>query len=152
MDVKERLSPFLCNNIVRTLVSVQAVRKRIAYPMRSALCVAGLGLALLGHNAANAAEHAGAGSIVCAEREVLLMVLVEAHGAAPNAAIDKLAAESLGLIQARTACSNGKAPEAIAFYDRLIGDLTAALPQKDNNTSQRLIGAVPLDGGHAARA
>ena len=138
MDVKERLSPFLCNNIVRTLVSVQAVRKRIAYPMRSALCAAGLGLALLGHNAASAAEHAGASSMVCAEREVLLMVLVEAHGAAPNAATDKLAAESLGLIQARTACSNGRAPEAIVFYDRLIGDLTAALPHKDNNTSATL--------------
>ena len=138
MDLKEWLSPFLRNNILRTPVSVQAVRKRITYPMRSALCAAGLGLALLGHNAASAAEHAGASSIVCAEREVLLMVLVEAHGAAPNAAIDKLAAESLGLIQARTACSNGKAPEAIAFYDRLIGDLTAALPHKDNNASATL--------------
>ena len=106
--------------------------------MRSALCVAGLGLALLGHNAASAAEHAGAGSIVCAEREVLLMVLVEAHGAAPNVATDKLAAESMGLIQARTACNNGRAPEAIAFYDRLIGDLTASLPHKDNNTSATL--------------
>ena len=98
------------------------------------------------------APNARASSMVCAEREVLLMVLVEAHGAAPNAAIDMLAAESMGLLQARTACNNGRAPEAIAFYDRLIGDLTAALPQKDNNTSQRLIGAVPLDGGHAARA
>ena len=115
MDLKEWLSPFLRNNILRTPVSVQAVRKRITYPMRSALCAAGLGLALLGHNAASAAEHAGASSMVCAEREVLLMVLVEAHGAAPNAATDKLAAESLGLIQARTACSNGRAPRGDSF-------------------------------------
>jgi hypothetical protein len=78
--------------------------------------------------------------MVCAQREVLLMVLVEAHGAFPNAASDKLAAESVGLIQARIACDNGKAREAVVFYDRLIAELTTALAQRDGHASATLTG------------
>jgi hypothetical protein len=84
------------------------------------------------------APNASASSMVCAEREVLLMVLVEAHGAFPNAAFDKLAAEGLGLMQARITCEYGEAREAIVFYDRLIADLTTALAQKDSKTSATL--------------
>jgi hypothetical protein len=119
-------------------VFVQVLRKKVPHPTRSALCVAGVTLALLGNNGASAAEDAGASSMVCPQRELLLMILLEAHGAAPNAASDKLAAESLGLMHARIACDSGKAREAIIFYDRLIAELTTALAQRDNKTSATL--------------
>jgi hypothetical protein len=93
------------------------------------LCLGGLAVPLLGNNSAISAEEAGASSIVCAEREVLLMVLVEAHGASPNAASDKLAAEGVVLTQARTACANGHASDATVLYDRLIAELATSLAQ-----------------------
>ena len=112
--------------------SVEAMCKRIAYPKRCLSCLAGLAIALLGNNRAAVAEDAGASSIVCAKREVLLMILVEAHGAFPNAASDKLAAESAALMLARSACENGHAREAVVFYDRLIAELTKSLAERDN--------------------
>ena len=55
------------------------------------------------------------------------MMLVEAHGAAPNFALDKLSDEAITLGQMNTACYNGRANEALAFYDRLNAELTASL-------------------------
>jgi hypothetical protein len=65
--------------------------------------------------------------MVCPQRELLMMILLEAHGAAPNAASDKLAGESLGLMRARIVCDSGKARDAIIFYDRPIAELTTVL-------------------------
>ena len=116
--------------------SVEAMRKRIAYPKRCLSCLAGLALALLGNNRSAVAEDAGASSIVCAEREVLLMILVEAHGAFPNAASETLAVEGSALMLARSACENGHVRDAIVFYDRLIEKLTASLTQKEPSTQR----------------
>lgn len=110
---------------------VQAMRKRLANPTRCVLCVAGLTIALLGHNSAIAGEHSGVSSIICAKREILLTILVEAHGEFPNAASHKLAAESVALMQARTACDNGHARDTVEFYDRLISELTASLAARN---------------------
>jgi hypothetical protein len=107
------------------------MRKTITYRQRCASCLAGLAMACFVPNGALATEDAGAGSVLCARREALLMILVEAHGAFPNAASDKLAAESAALMQARTACDTGQALDAIVFYDRLIAELTTSLAQRN---------------------
>ena len=103
---------------------------RIAKSMGWMDCIAGLVVTLAGVTAAISAEDMSASSIVCAERQSLLMVLVEAHGAGPNAASDKLAAEGVALRQAQTACDNGHGNDAAAFYDRLIAELTTSLAQQ----------------------
>ena len=99
------------------------MRKRITNSMRRMSCLACLTVAVLANNDAISGEDAGARAIVCAEREVLLMVLVEAHGALPNAASDKMAAEGMMLMQARTACDRGQVGDATMLYDRLIAGL-----------------------------
>ena len=104
--------------------------KGIANSMRCISCLAALTATVLGNNGAISGEEAGASSIVCAEREVLLMVLVEAHGPPPNAASDKLAAEGVALMRARTACDNGHTSDATALYDRLIADLRTSLAHR----------------------
>jgi hypothetical protein len=86
---------------------------------------------LLASGAAFASDEASSSSIACAEREALLMTLVEAHGSAPNAASSKLGAESVSLVQARTACDNGHGPDAMALYDRLIAELATSLAQQN---------------------
>jgi hypothetical protein len=101
---------------------------RIPNPFRCTAYVAGITVAFLCSSVtAISAEQANTGSNVCAEREALLMILVEAHGAAPNFASDKLAAESVALAQTRSACDNGHAKDAAALYDRLIDELTVSL-------------------------
>ena len=123
---------YLAAGIARVHWSVQAMRERIASPICCVSCLAGLAIALLASDRAAVAEDADASSIVCAKREVLLMILVEAHGALPNAASDKIAAEGVALMLARTACDNGNARDAIVFYDRLIAELTKSLAKRDN--------------------
>lgn len=98
---------------------------RIPNAFRCAVYVAGI--VLCSSVVAISAEETNSGSDVCAQREALLLTLVEAHGAAPNFASDKLAAESLALAQTRSACDNGHAKDAAALYDRLIDELTVSL-------------------------
>ena len=101
----------------------------ITNSMRRTSYLVGLAALLLANSAAIAAEETSSGSTACAEREALLMTLVEAHGSAPNFATDLLATKGVALIQMRTACENGHAKDAAAFYDQLIADLTASLAQ-----------------------
>jgi hypothetical protein len=68
-------------------------------------------------------DHA-AGAGLCAEREVLLQTLVEAHGPAPNAASAMLVASSVAIAEARAACNDGRPAAALAIYDDLIARLT----------------------------
>jgi hypothetical protein len=83
-------------------------------------------------NITASAEEPNSDAIACAKREALLMMLVEAHGAAPNFATDKLAAENLSILQARSACDNGHVSDAVVFYDRLIAALTTSLRQQND--------------------
>jgi len=73
---------------------------------------------------ATSGDHA-AGAALCAEREVLLQTLVEAHGQIPNAASALLAESSVAIAQARSACDDGRVEAALAVYDRLIARLTS---------------------------
>ena len=82
-------------------------------------------------SAASAAEPTAKGAALCAARELVLTTLVEAHGTVPNAASVKLAEVAIPLMQARTACENGRSPEALAFYDRLIAELGTTIMAKD---------------------
>jgi hypothetical protein len=68
-------------------------------------------------------DHA-AGAGLCAEREVLLQTLIEAHGPAPNAASAMLVASSVAIAEARAACNDGRPAAALAIYDDLIARLT----------------------------
>jgi hypothetical protein len=68
-------------------------------------------------------DHA-AGAALCAEREVLLQTLIEAHGPAPNAASAILLASSVAIGEARAACEDGRSAAALAIYDDLIARLT----------------------------
>jgi hypothetical protein len=70
-----------------------------------------------------AGDHAG-GAALCAEREVLLQTLVEAHGPAPNAASAILVASSVAIAEARAACADGRPAAALAIYDDVIAKLT----------------------------
>jgi hypothetical protein len=83
---------------------------------------------LLTIDAAHSVEQSAAGKALCAERETLLMTIVEAHGEAPNAASAKLAETSSLVLQARTACHDGRLDEAVALYDRIITEVGLLLP------------------------
>lgn len=65
----------------------------------------------------------------CAEKEVLLMTLVDAHGSGPNRASELLAAQAGALTRAREACANGHADEAAAVFDQLIAELSRSTTQ-----------------------
>ena len=63
---------------------------------------------------------------ICAEREILLETLVEAHS---NAGAAKLAQESIPIMQARAACNNGRVDEAVVVYDHLIAEFQSLVAQ-----------------------
>jgi hypothetical protein len=79
-------------------------------------------------NVAVSAEVPSSRSIVCAQREALLMTLVEAYSAAPNF-VTELAPKNLLILQARGSCDNGHITDAVALYDRLIAELNASLKE-----------------------
>src|SRR5262245_33684702 len=78
-----------------------------------------LAFLLLTIEPAMSAGQRAAGADICAEREILLETLVEAHS---NAGAAKLAQESIPIMQARAACNNGRIDEAVVVYDRLIAE------------------------------
>ena len=105
--------------------------KGIGVPMYYTSRLAGIAIALLlgitialpGNDGTVAAKDVSTNTIVCAEREVLVMVLVEAHGAFPSVA------DSATLIEARTACANGHVRHATRLYERLVTNLRTSLAQ-----------------------
>ncbi len=64
---------------------------------------------------------------ICAEREITLEMLIESDHAPPNASSAKLAENGNAVIQARTDCEFGRTNDAVAIYDRIISEVTAAL-------------------------
>ena len=84
--------------------------------------VACLAFTLLLVSAAKAAEQD-----TCAEREVLLETLLEAHGETPKAGSPELDERSILIVQARAACRDGRVNDALVIYDRLIGKLEAVM-------------------------
>ena len=74
---------------------------RIRRPMRWEACAACLAFTLLTIDAAKPAEQGTSGGYICAEREVLLETLVEAHGEMPNAGSPELAERNILIVQRR---------------------------------------------------
>jgi hypothetical protein len=89
----------------------------------------GLAVATIMLGAAVSAAQDSPNARLCADHEVTLAMLVEAHGATPNAssAILFLAENANALIQARAACDFERTNEAVAIYDRLISEMTTSL-------------------------
>src|SRR5262245_7034608 len=92
---------------------------RITKPMRWRASAAFVAFLLLTIEPAMSAGQRAGGGDICAEREILLETLVEAHG---NAGAAKLAQESIPIMQARAACNHGHVDEAVVVYDRLIAE------------------------------
>jgi hypothetical protein len=109
------------------MIAEEIVLTHIANSMRGTACVACLAVTLAIISASISVAETGTGSAACAAREVLLLALVEAHGAAPNVASEKLVAEGATIEQARAACDDGRVNDAVALYDRFIGELTTAM-------------------------
>jgi hypothetical protein len=64
-----------------------------------------------------------ASTVICAERETLLGVLVEANSDGPHVAPTLSVELSTWIVQARAACHDGRVDEAVALYDRVIAGL-----------------------------
>jgi hypothetical protein len=56
----------------------------------------------------------------CAQKDVAVMVLIEAHGDIGELAPSELAMAWRTLLDARTACSEGRVSEAIALYQTVL--------------------------------
>ena len=94
--------------------------------MRRKAWVACLAFTLLTMGGAKA-EQDTSDQYVCAEREVLLETLLEAHGEMPKAGSPELDERSILIVQARAACGDGRVNDARVIYDRLIGKLEAVV-------------------------
>jgi len=100
---------------------------RTTKPMRWKAYAAFLAFLLLTIEPAMSAEQRAVGTDICAEREILLETLVEAHG---NAGAAKLVQESIPIMQARAACDGGRLNEAVVVYDRLIAELQSMVAHR----------------------
>ena len=95
--------------------------------MRWKAWAACLAFMLLTADAAKPAEQGTSDKYICAEREVLLETLVEAHGEMPNAGSPELAERDILVVQARAACRDGRVNDALLVYDRLIARLQSVV-------------------------
>jgi hypothetical protein len=86
-----------------------------------------LAFTLVTVDAAKPAEQGTLDKYICAEREVLLETLVEAHGDMPNAGSPELAERDILIVQARAACRDGRVNDALLVYDRLIAKLQSVV-------------------------
>jgi hypothetical protein len=91
--------------------------------MRWKAWAACLAFMLLTVDAAKPAEQGTSDKYTCAEREVLLETLVEAHGEMPNVGSRESAERNILIVQARAACRDGRVNDALLVYDRLIAKL-----------------------------
>jgi hypothetical protein len=103
---------------------------RIGYPMRRKALAACLTFMLPTVAAANCDEGV-ASTVICAEQETLLEVLVEANSDGPNAASALSAELSVSVVEARAACRDGRVDEAVALYDRVIAGLNSVGNQRN---------------------
>jgi len=58
-------------------------------------------------------------SPTCASRDLQFVILLEQHGDAQDVAADRLADAFFTALQARAACAEGRAAEAIMIYDSI---------------------------------
>src|SRR6516162_6409511 len=89
-----------------------------------------LAFMLLTVDAAKPAEQGTSDQYICAEREVLVETLLEAHGEMPNAGSPELAERNVLIVQARAACHDGRVNHALLAYDRLIAKLQSVVTSR----------------------
>jgi hypothetical protein len=91
--------------------------------MKGSALLAGLAVTLLGIHGALAQSVTD--SRLCAARDLEVVVLIEEHGAANDIVSERLAKAAMTQMEARAACSNGRAAEGVALYDDIIRGLDA---------------------------
>jgi len=62
-------------------------------------------------------------ALVCAERDVLVITLLEDHGRAQDVSSEALGKAGLNRIRAYTTCYEGRVAEAVLIYDGIVADL-----------------------------
>jgi len=90
-----------------SLLSIVAFRLCAA----ASICLAKAGAA--------AAESATVVSPMCAEADLRLITLIEAHGEAQDVAAETLAQAFFTVVEARTTCNQGQVEEAIKLYESI---------------------------------
>ena len=103
---------------------------RIGYPIRRKAFAACLTF-MLPTMAAASCDEGVASTVICAERETLLEVLVEANSDGPHAASALSAELSVSVVEARAACRDGRVDDAVALYDRVIAGLYSTANQRN---------------------
>ena len=55
----------------------------------------------------------------CSAKDITIITLIEDHGETGHVSPDRLASAWLTMLDARTACSEGRVSEALALYERV---------------------------------
>lgn len=69
---------------------------------------------------AAAQEQSGQFAEACARKEITALTLIEEHGAADDLPADRLGNAGLALLNARSACYQGRVGEALALYESIL--------------------------------
>ena len=66
----------------------------------------------------------------CSAKDITVITLIEDHGEAGDVSADRLAGAWLTMLDARTACSEGRVGEALALYQSIVelGPVASAPP------------------------
>jgi hypothetical protein len=56
----------------------------------------------------------------CSAKDVLVITLIEDHGAAADLPAQRLADAHLAMLDARTACTEGRVSDALAIYNSIL--------------------------------
>ena len=111
------------------------MQTRHAIAIRWKVCLVSAFLFLPSPPATSAEPGRGLGAQLCAEREMLLQALVEAHGPIPNAASAVMVARGTEIIRARAACSAGQIEDALTIYDRFVIELARSTGDRQVTSS-----------------
>lgn len=67
----------------------------------------------------------------CSVKDVKVLTLIEEHGIAQDLPADRLAKAGLAMLDARTACYDGRVNDALALYDSVLalGPVASLRPQ-----------------------
>jgi hypothetical protein len=75
----------------------------------------------------------------CSAKDISVLTLIEEHGEAGDVSGNRLAAAHLTMLDARTACSEGRVGEALALYQSVfeLGPAHRAVRNSVHDTTQR---------------
>ena len=78
---------------------------------------------VIGFSCCVGAENTQTISIVCAQREVAVITLIEDHAEVEDVVDNKLTEAYLAMLRARATCYAGRTDDAIAAYDEILKKL-----------------------------